>query len=161
MRIFLLLQIVALCISCGPSAAEIKTAKTANYRGNASEMFKEVIAVTEESYKIAGTGGDEDGYKLATAPQWYSPEGGRESAGAGDYVQLQNHSVRLELVVELVSVAGGFMVTVTPRTFQFLDGSPQPRELASDDPNLPGWVHGRVDSLQLDIHKRLQNYAAQ
>ncbi|HEX5062605.1 MAG TPA: hypothetical protein VFV99_24705 [Kofleriaceae bacterium] len=162
MRVLLLLQIVALCMSCGPSAAEIKTAKTAHYRGNASEMFNEVIAVTQETYKIANAnGGDEDSYVLATVPQWYTAEGGRESAGDQGYTQIRDHSVRLELIVELVSVAGGFMVTVTPKTFQALSGSPQPRELKPDDPNLPGWVPGRVDSLQLEIHKRLQNYAVQ
>ena len=161
MRIWLLLQIVALCISCGPSAAELKAARTTTYRGNASDMFKEVIAVTEASYKLADVGGNEDTYALATVPQWYSPEGGRESAGEGGYVNIGDHSIRLEMIVELVSVAGGFMVTVTPRTYQALTGSPQPRELKPDDPNLPGWVQGRVDTLQLDIHKRLQNYAVQ
>jgi len=162
MRVLLLLQIVALCISCGPSAAELKTAKTAQYRGNASEMFTDVIAVTEESYKIAdASGGGEDSYLLATVPQWYSPEGGRESAGDGGFVSIRDRSIRLQIAVELISVGGGFMVTVTPRTFQALNGSPQPRELKPDDPNLPGWVQGRVDTLQLAIHKRLQKYAAQ
>jgi hypothetical protein len=162
MRGLLLLQFVAvLWLGCGPSAAEIKTAKTATYRGDASAMFDEVIAATEESYKIADATKDDGRYALITLAQWYNPEGGRQSAGAGNYVQIDDHSIRLELIVELVDAEPGFMVTVTPKTFQHIAGSPQPRELKPDDPNLPGWVSGRVDTLQLEIHKRLQKYAVQ
>jgi len=162
MRSLLLLQFVALLwVGCGPSAAEIKTAKTATYRGDASAMFDEIIQATQDSYKIADATKQDGRYALITMAQWYSPEGGRQSAGAGDFVQLDDRSVRLEMIVELVDQEPGFMVTVTPKTFQHIAGSPQPRELKPDDPNLPGWVVGRVESLQLEIHKRLQKYAVQ
>jgi hypothetical protein len=125
-------------------------------------MFKIVIDTTAETYKIADAQKTETGFALATLPQWYSPEGGRQSAGAGDYVQVDDRSLRLEMIVELVSTdANKYAVIVTPRTFQHISGSPQPRELKPDDPNLPGWIPGRVDSLQLEIHNRLQNYIAQ
>ncbi len=154
--------LVAAVVACGPSAAQIKTAKSAQYKGDGAAIFKIVLDTTAETYKVADAHQGEDGFVLVTQPQWYSPEGGRQSAGTGDYVQIDYRSVRLELIVELVSMdMGKYAVTVTPRTFQHVSGSPQPRELTPDDPNLPGWIPGRVDSLQLEIHNRLQNYVAQ
>ena len=97
-------------------------------------------------------------------PQWYTHEGGRQSAGAGDMVQIEGGSVRLSIVVEVVEVNSlpepTYAVKVTPKTFEALSGSPQPRELAPDDPNLPGWITGRVESLQVAIYKRAQQFAA-
>lgn len=145
--------------ACGPSAAEIKMAKTAGYRGDPAELFAAIEEATAATYKIGEV--ERDQHALATVPQWYSPEGGRQSSGAGDYVQIGDRSVQVTLIVELVDTESRFVVTVTPKTFQHLSGSPQPRELAPDDPNLPGWVQGRVDSLQLEIHKRLQKYVVQ
>jgi hypothetical protein len=144
--------------ACGPTSAEIKTAQTAVYVGDAAEMFAIVEATTAEDYKIAES--NRDSLVLMTEPQWYSPEGGRQSAGAGDFVNISDRSVQLMLIVELVApTEDRVRVTVTPKTFQHISGSPKPRELAPDDPNLPPWVTGRVESLQLAIHKRLQNYS--
>ena len=155
-------MIAALAVGCGASSAEIKAAKTANYTGDADEMFKIVVDTTAETYKIADAGKTDEGYALVTAPQWYNPEGGRQSAGEGDYVSIGAGSIRLEMMVELIPTESRrYLVSVTPRTFQHVSGSPQPRELKPDDPNLPGWVSGRVDSLYVEIHKRLQNYATQ
>jgi hypothetical protein len=155
-------MVVAAVAACGPSSAEVKTAKTANYSGEGDAMFKIVVDTTAETYKIADAAKTEDGFALVTESQWYSPEGGRQSAGAGDYVSIGDRSVRLSMLVEMMDMGSGrYMVTVTPKTFQAISGSPQPRELMPDDPGLPPWVSGRVDSLQLEIHKRLQNYAVQ
>lgn len=155
-------MVAAAVVACGPSSAEIKTAKTASYTGDPAEMFKIVVDTTAETYKVADAAKDGDRFVLVTEPQWYNAEGGRQSAGAGDYVQIGAGSVRLELLVEMTATdASHHMVVVTPKTLQHLSGSPQPRELKPDDPSLPGWVSGRVDSLQLEIHKRLQKYATQ
>jgi hypothetical protein len=156
---------IAAVVACGPSSAEIKTARTSMYVGPPEAMFKTIIDTTAETYKIADAhrvGEDElaNEYELITEGQWYNPEGGRQSAGAGDFVQLVDRSIQLSLIVQLTQREGNrYLVTVTPKTFQHVSGSPKPRELAPDDPNLPGWVQGRVDTLQFEIHKRLQNYA--
>lgn len=157
-------MVLAAAVACGPSSAEIKTAKTTMYSGPAAEMFKLMIDTTAETYKVADAHqvGELDDYELLTAPQWYTPEGGRESAGTGDFVNLVDGSIQLSLIVQLSRRDNGkLLVTVTPKTFQDVSGSPKPRELQPDDPNLPGWVQGRADSLQLEIHKRLQKYAVQ
>ncbi len=161
MRCVMSLVLVAI-VACGPSAAEIKTARSASYTGTPAEIFDGVMAAVSDTYQIGDAKRDGDQYALVTVPQWYNAEGGRESAGAGDVVQVRGGSVQVRFVVELVSTdASHFVVTVTPKTFQVVSGSPQPRELTPDDPNLPGWVVGRVDTLHLAIHKRLQNYTVQ
>ena len=149
-----------LLVGCGASSAEVKAAKTANYTGEPDEMFKIVVDTTGETYKVADAGKTDDGYALSTVPQWYTPEGGRQSAGSEGYVSIGAGSIRLEMIVEMVPTESRrYLVSVTPRTFQHVSGSPQPRELKPDDPYLPGWVSGRVDSLYVAIHNRLQNYA--
>jgi hypothetical protein len=157
----LLILVLALASACGPSSAEIRQAQTAQYSGAPAEIFAVIEQTVGEEYKIADIRRD-DGFALLTFQQWYTPEGGRQSAGAGDYVQLDDRSVNLSLLVELVEMdQNRIMVTVTPKTLQFISGSPQPRELKPDDPNLPGWVHGRVESLYVDINKRLKQFVAQ
>jgi hypothetical protein len=145
--------------ACGPSAAEIRTAKTATYAAPAEEMYRIAVATASETYKIGEE--DREHLRFATRPQWYNPEGGRQSEGAGGYVQVIDRSVELTMVVEVVVVGpNAHAVNVTPVTFQHLSGSPQPRELKPDDPNLPPWIHGRVESLQLAIHNNAKQYAA-
>lgn len=158
------LLIVVLGLACGPSAAEIRQAKTAQYKGTPSELFAVIEQVVGETYKIAEVRRDEQ-FILGTEGQWYTPEGGRESAsntGGGDFVQLVDRSVNLALIVELVSAdTGNIVVSVTPITLQHLQGSPKPRELKPDDPNLPPWIPGRVDSLYVEINKRLKQFETQ
>ncbi len=146
---------VLVVAACGPSSQEIATAKTARYQGSRTELYSIAKQVTADDYRI----GEEDppNFRFATQPQWYSPEGGRQSNGAGDFVNLDDRSVQLMLVVEIVELLdrdqNEWGVTVAPITFQHINGSPKPRLLAPDDPNLPPWILGRVDSLVLDIHK--------
>src|SRR5690349_20910087 len=97
----LVFMIAAAVVACGPSAAELKTAKTQMYVGNPEDIFKIIIATTGETYKVADAqkhGEDEVDYELITAPQWYTPEGGRQSAGEGDYVQVVDRSIQLAMI---------------------------------------------------------------
>jgi hypothetical protein len=157
--------VMAAAFACGPSAAELKAARMARYQGNAAELFDVIERTTAEDYKIGDTKrADENdaSFALMTVPQWYNPEGGRESEGADGFVSLVDRSVQLAIIVQLAAAeSGGYVVTVTPKTFQHISGSPKPRELAPDDPNLPGWVQGRVEELHLRIHKALRKYAVQ
>jgi hypothetical protein len=157
--------LLALVIAaCGPSAAEIRHAQQAEYAGNGEEIFAIIQQAAEEDYQVADArshGGNLVDFELITQPQWYNPEGGRESAGAGDFVQLVDRSVQLSLIVELTEPRDGRLaVTVTPKTFQNIEGSPKPREIAPDDPTLPPWVTGRVESLQMKIYERLKRFQA-
>jgi hypothetical protein len=155
------LGVVALVLAgCGPSAAEIQTAKDATYHGSPAEIFAIAEQVAAQTYKIGDR--DPDALIFMTQPQWYSPEGGRQSAGVDDYVQLDDRSVQLALFVQVVAPAKDrISIKITPKTFQYISGSPKPRELAPEDPNLPSWIHGRVDSLTYEIYKAAQPYVDQ
>ena len=158
MAVLVMFAAVAFSAACGPSAAELKTAQTATYNTQAADLYKVALDVVSVDYKI---GDNQPPVGFATVPQWYSREGGRQSAGAGDYVQIEGGSVRLSILVEIVEIDDGkYAVKVTPHTFEHLSGSPQPRELKPDDPNLPPWVTGRVESVQMAIYKSAQQFAA-
>jgi hypothetical protein len=152
------LVVVLALIACGPSTAQVKEAKMARYAAPSATLYKVAIEVAKQDYKIGET--DADGARFATEPQIYSPEGGRQSPGAGGFVTMGDRSIMLALVVEVLTADGGNqVVTVTPNTFQMLSGSPKPRELMPDDPNLPGWVHGRVDALAVAIYNAAKQHS--
>lgn len=150
-------SVVLAVVACGPSNTQIRTAKLAEYRAPAPTIYALALAAASVDYKI----GDADGAgRFVTVPQFYNREGGRESAGAGDVVQVRAGSVRLELVVTIVDRVERSSVVITPRTFEVVSGSPKPRELAPDDPNLPPWVTGRADALAVAIYERAKGYTA-
>jgi hypothetical protein len=158
MKSLMVCAVIALVGACGASSAEIKTAKSAQYNAPTSTMYEIALQTASEKYQIGQT--DRNLATFITAEQWYSPEGGRESFGAGDVAQVVDRSILLMLVVEVQGMEqGSKIVTVTPKVFQHLSGSPKPRELTPDDPNVPGWVHGRVDELALAIYKNAKQYA--
>ena len=144
-------------LACGPSNAQIKTAKTAQYTASVDTIYDIALATAQDNYNI-GEAERENG-RFLTAPQFYTAEGGRQSTGADDMVMVGPGSVRVELLVEVVATGDKQVaVTVTPRTFQVVSGSPKPRELAPDDPSLPPWVLGRADALQVAIYERAKGY---
>ncbi len=157
MRVALSLFLL-LCVSCGPSSGQIKTAKIAVYTAAPNQILDIAVQVAQRTYKVK----DIDPAKgvFITEGQWYTPEGGRigtTDEGNGDYVNAGGGDVRVAFEVRLVPVdpdaTNRFSVVIEQHTFQLVSGSPQPRELLTDDPNLPPWVKGRVDSLALDIYE--------
>ena len=150
---------LAALVACGPTAAEVKTAKTATYEVDSETMLRIAFDVTKETYPIEAV--DEGNRFVATMPRFYSQEGDLESAGAGGWAQVAPGSVRVQFVVQVTTtdLKGQVAVTVTPKVFQLVQGSPKPRELKSDDPYMPPWVLGRADSLQLAIYERAKAYA--
>ncbi len=139
---------------CGPSAQQIKVAKATEYKAPPKHLLDLALQVAQSDYKIGAI--DIDGLKFSTEPQWYSPEGGRISPytdGSTDFVNAGGGDVQVWFVVRIRLVENDrVVVEVTPRTFQLVAGSPQPRELTPGDPNVPGWVHGRVDTLAMAIY---------
>jgi hypothetical protein len=146
--------------ACGPSNSELRTAKTAVYNTDGSRLFAIAEqAAGDENYKL---GGVDDGHlTFETVPKWYSPEGDLQSAGAGDFTRVDQHSVKVSFAVAVTSTGPNqFVVTVTPHTWQYVAGSPQLRELEPNDPYLPPWVTGRADTLSLSIYDRAKGLAA-
>jgi hypothetical protein len=157
------MRIVALLLlafaACGPSAAELHTAKTTVYTTDGAQLLALAQqAASGEHYKL---GAVDDGHLMfETQPTFYSAEGDLQTPGAGDYTRVDNNSVKVSFVVELTEVADRqFAVRVTPHTYQYIAGSPQLRPLEPADPNLPPWIHGRADALQVAIYDRAKSFA--
>lgn len=153
-----LLLVVAVA-ACAASDAEIMTAKQAVYQGDAGQLLQLAEqGALDENYKIAGVA--ETQLAFETVGRFYSPSGMLESEGADNYVKIDNHSVKVSFIVTLALVAPNqYAIAVRPRTWQYLAGSPQMRELAPNDPYLPPWVLGRADHLQVAIYNRTQGLA--
>lgn len=155
--VFVMTMMIAAC--GGPSPQQIATAKSTTYTENAQALLDGAAEVVGQTYKIASI--DQVSHVIYTEYQWYSPEGDRESPGAGDRVNARGGSVVLQLVISVVAVDGApgagahHAIVIVPKTRQLISWSPQPRELAPDDPNLPPWIHGRVDDLAVAIHDAL------
>ncbi|MBA3391394.1 MAG: hypothetical protein H0T89_02065 [Deltaproteobacteria bacterium] len=157
MKLMLMVWLVAM-LGCGASNAEVRTAKSATYTVAPQTLFDTALQVTQKTYKLGEI--DAANGRFATESQVYSAEGGRQSPGAGGFVNMSDGSIMLSLFVEIVAIDDTHhAVVVTPKTFQVLTGSPKPRELAPDDPNLPPWVTGRVDSLAVAIHEQAKQHA--
>lgn len=158
---FLCLCVLALVASCGPSNRQVKVAKLAVYNRSSATMMEIAKAVTARTYKLGAV--DDPNREFATAPQWYDPDGGRRGTtneGNGDFVSARGGDVSVSLVVRIDTIRSGKVaVTITPKVLQFVSGSPQPRELDPEDPNVPGWVHGRVDALAVAIYEEARQYA--
>jgi len=162
---FALITSVALLFAAacgGPSAQQVRTAKLAEYNAETGQLLDLSMQVAQRSYRIDPGDIDPNG-RFRTSPQWYSAEGmrrGTSNQGNGDYlVNSMGGDIRLSLEVQVVAGPGGrSQVVVIPHTLQMVAGSPQPRPLAPDDPNMPGWVKGRVDKLAVDIHGAAQQY---
>jgi hypothetical protein len=152
--VFALAMALMVVGGCGPTAAEIRTAKATEYNAPPKHLLDLALQVTQSDYKIGSL--DIEGLKFSTEPQWYTAEGGRISAytdGSQDFVNAGGGDVQVWFVVQVRLVDHDRVaVEITPRTFQLIAGSPQPRELRPDDPNLPPWILGRADSLAMAIY---------
>lgn len=152
------LLIVAIAAACGPSSAEVKTAKTTTYNASPEVILKAAMeGAGDEHYKVGEI--DQENTRFATVPKYFTREGGERTAGAGNWIQLGDRAVSVSFIVTVSGTPPMVAVDVTPKTFQILEGSPQPRELTPDDPNLPGFVTGRVEQLALAIYQRAKPYA--
>jgi hypothetical protein len=161
MRTWLLVAVAA----CGPSSAELKTAKTTTYNASIDDMIEVAKQAVSQDYKVGGVNqgdcGDPDGQctaEVITQERWYGAEGDLESPGAGDMTLVRNGSVMSQFIVTLHRTgAHSVVVEVIPKTFQYI-GTPKPRELAPDDPGLPPFIHGRADNLSFEVYKLGQKF---
>ncbi|HEY4181473.1 MAG TPA: hypothetical protein VGM90_31720 [Kofleriaceae bacterium] len=155
--------------ACAASSAEIKTAKTTQYKLQPKQALDVAMQVAQIDYKVLGTSIDLNTRSFKTEPQWYSKEGDRISPttdGHRDYVNAHGGDVQVWMVVSVRPVTDSTVfIDVHPKTLQLVgqpsDPSPKPRELAEDDPNLPPWIHGRVDELSVKMYENLKQYAVQ
>src|SRR5689334_25412319 len=88
--------LLAVVVSCGASAAELKTAREARYKADPATLYAGVKAATEGSYKIIAS--DEAGLMLRTEPRWYTPEGQADTTHGNNIARLQDNSVNFSVM---------------------------------------------------------------
>jgi|SRR5688500_1934497 len=147
---------LVLIVACGPTAAEIKTAREATYPASPDDVYKLAEEETAKSYPIAERMPDERVF--ATQPMWFSDHG-RHSDDPDD-VQRKAGNMQVSFVVLVTAEGAGAKLLVTPKTVDYVPGKDKPSELAADDPKLPKWIRGRADKLQVAIHKRVTKAGA-
>jgi hypothetical protein len=150
--------LLAVIVACGPSAAKLKTAREARYKADPATLYAAVKGVTQVDYQIASS--DDSGFVLQTEPRWYTPDGQVDTTHGDNIARLQENSVNFSVVVRLVKAdADSYTVSVEPVALRLRGLSSKPEPLDLKDPSAPGWVHGKVQSLQLGLYDRLQQYA--
>lgn len=162
MRISIALIACAL-VACGPSNAEVKSAKEAHYRGDKLVMFNAMKSAVEDKFKLQKS--DETTLGLETIARVYTPEGmlanegnSEKNKGGGYNSMFPDNSIIMKFVVTMLADGDSYVVRVKPMMERYRAGSPKTEPLAENDPSLPGWTSGKVDAVQLDIYNALKQY---
>jgi hypothetical protein len=158
--------VIALLVACGPSAAEVKAAKTASYRSDPHQLLKLAEEAAQHDYRIGDV--DETAYAFITLPKFYDSDGYASSLDslknlpkrdADGRLRPQPGSFSVAFVVRvIVRDEQHVLVTVTPKAFRGADDG-KPQEVMPDDPNLPAFISDRADALTFAIYNRARSYA--
>ena len=144
---------------CGPGNAEVKSAKTAHYKGDKGEIFKALADAVKEKHPIAKA--DTTAFVIETTGHWYNPDGQTVADRMEDIRDVPDKSLHIHFIVALRSDGDAFVVDVKPKWFRRVAGSPQPQPLSEDDISIPGWAHGKVDAINVAVHDGLKQYEQQ
>jgi hypothetical protein len=160
MRHVLVVPLLASMVTgCAASALEIKRAHEAHYRGPAIQLYMGAArAVDHKHYALDAS--DPDHGELYTLIKVFSETGDLESAGSDNVIMVSGKSISLSFHVRVVSAGDHdeYAIAVEPMIKRIVAGRPNLDDLTIDDPSLPGWVHGRLDELEVEIHDELSDY---
>jgi hypothetical protein len=154
-----LLLMLGLVVACGPSSGAIRDAREARYDATPKVVWEGTLAAVQEDYEIDAS--DQSNGEIRTVARWYEKDGHSEDKNADDGVMVRDGSIMLAFHVAVRNDDGGYYVEVKPLAAQYMTGSPQPRPLEAGDPDMPGWVAGKVDNLYLAINARLKDHQVQ
>jgi hypothetical protein len=144
--------------ACAGSSTELKTAHEAVYRATPAVLFAGIKQATAASYEI--TNADESALSVQTGAKWYNPEGQADQTGGTNLARLREDSINFSVVVKLVPMGdSAFVVNVDPTVLRLHGLSSAPENLKMNDPLTPGWVHGKVETLEVDVYNKLKQYA--
>ena len=156
---FLVIVSLAVMAACGPSSAELKTARETTYTAPPATLFaaaKDGLAALH--YDIRET--DEGNLRLETQPIWFTPQGQIDTTTGENIARLQEDSIHLTYVVQLAKATGdAYRLTVVPLIGRKHGLTSVPDNVAREDPSLPGWVEGKTTALEVNLHDRLKQYA--
>ena len=107
----LVLLLCLLAFACGPSSNELKTAKTARYKGDKIAMFNATKDAVSAKYQLQKS--DENALGMQTNGRWYTPEGLAAAESGGDMRVVPDNSLNIALVVTLATDSGSTPVSFT------------------------------------------------
>ena len=153
--------LLAALAACGPSSGQVRSAREARYTGSRAEVFMAAMQAVEKSYPIFRS--DPDIATFITEGRWYEADGtyadnanaNRDTAGAAVNLS-QDGSTFVGFVIKVVGDSPPYQVVVDHSAHQVRSGYSAPYKFLQDDPQLPGWVRGKVENLQLEVHARLK-----
>lgn len=155
------LALVAATAACGPSAAQLRAAREARYPGSRVEILRLAQAAVEPSYPIAAA--DPDTGTITTTSRIYEPDGSylgtsEQDRKGGFLIATESGQVLLGFEIRVVGETSPFQVLVAPVAEQARSNYSAPYRYLPDDPAMPGWILGKVDRLQLEVHQRLTRW---
>ncbi len=155
-----LVIVLAVVAACGPSNAELNSARATTYKGPASTLFAVAKdGLTANHYDIREI--DEGNMRLETQPLWFTPDGQIDSATGENISRLQEDSIHLTYQIQFTKADGDtWRLSVVPLIGRKHGLTSLPESVDKDDPSLPGWVAGKTRTLELALRDRLKPYAA-
>ena len=121
LRTFALFALATLMlVACGPSSAQIKTARTARYNASASEVFQAAVGGLKDNQQV-----DKADPVTSTAfskGRWYEATGTFVSKDANDQPIVSTGDVVVAFEVKVVPDGEHFGVEVIPHVQQYRDG---------------------------------------
>jgi hypothetical protein len=153
-----LVGLLVVIAACAGSSAELKTAHEARYRGEPAVLLTAMRSVTAATYNVVAV--DESTLAVKTEPKWYNPEGQADQTGGNNLARLREDSINFSVVVKLVPADGTFTVNVEPTVLRLHGLSSKLENMSMSDPLTPGWVHGKVESLEVALYQKLKAYLA-
>lgn len=145
-------------VACGPSAAQVKAARTAQYHASASIVFQAAVGGLKDNKHEVDQADPSSGVAL-TKGRWFESDGNFVSKDADSKPMVRDGDVVVAFEVAVVAEGQDFRVDVIPHVQQLRSGYSALFEIKVGDPQMPGFISGLVDSIYLSIHGRLKNVA--
>lgn len=146
------LALLALALpACAASSKEVRAARSSAYQASTFiEVWDGVLDAVAVDYPVVRVL-DPENRRIVTC--WRPIEYNRDFEIAG----APGSKWYLYRAVIEISPNPPYRVSVSGRTAQYRP--PQIYPFPHDDPQEPGWVHGRTDRLVLQIHEKLAKFA--
>lgn len=148
---------LALAAGCGASAREARSARAVAYDADYAVVYNQVVAAVAADYPDFLA---ENAVQGEIRTPWFPVGLVREpAAGARRRSGVEGASSARFYVRFDITVTGGrpWRVHVRGQASAWTLGEPTPVVL--DGPEEPPWLQGRIDALQVDIHRRLARHA--
>ncbi len=150
-RLILGILVAVALVACGPSAAQIHTARTARYQIELPAAYAAVLdALAAQHYQLRIS--DRARGLFVTTSRYYEPDG----TTSGE--QVDAGAINFGLAVEVYGDETCRAISILPVATKWRGDGLLRDRLATDDPRLPGWVEGKIDSLYVAIYARMKDH---